>query len=197
MDPTASIALAAFLAIVVAIVALLARHSRAGTMAIVQLARDSGWADIRTSRFLGVRIRGLWNGYPVQLLRLPPRKGAPDRMLLTVRVQAPARVEITRRQHGVFTRPMTLFGPPLVDFPPAAQFWVRADEMSLVERLFASSIPAMLDRNLTGRHDLLRIGGDALTIRRACEWRPEQTAAIGREELELAKAVIDTLTLRP
>jgi hypothetical protein len=118
-------------------------------------------------------------------------------MIVIVRLQAPARLDITRRQHGFFTRPMTIFGPPLVDYPPAAQFWIRADEISLIERLFSTSIAAMLDQNLTGRYDFLRLGGDALTIQRASDWKREQAVAVAREELALAKAVIDALALRP
>jgi hypothetical protein len=198
VDPL--VATASFVLIGAVLVVLLVIHSRRSSeigRALSQLAIESGWADIQTSQFVGIRVRGTWNGYPAELQRHARQKSRPERMLTRVRLQVPARIDITRKQRGFLSgRPLTMFGPPIVDYPPAAQFWIRSDEVSLVERLFATSVPAMLDQNLAGRFDFVRLRSDALVIQRQSDWNVETSVRIAREELELAKAIIDALALR-
>lgn len=177
----------------------LSRRSKALNESLAMMAREMGWSELRTSRFFGFSMQGMWNGYRVRIRRIPRQKSVPERIIANIGVQAPARVIITRRQRGVFAgRPMTLFGPPLVDLLPySQQFWIRADEITLVERLLRSSPAAMLDRVLKGRFDVLRMGGDDLLIQRASTNDPDAVARLAREELELLRAIVDALALRP
>lgn len=162
------------------------------------LAREMGWSEVRSSIFFGLRVEGTWNGYQAGIRRLPPQKGAPERIVTNIRVQTPARIIITRRQRGVFAgRPLTLFGPPLVEFPLYSQFWIRADEITLADRLMHSSAAATLDRILQSRYDFLRMAGDQLLVQRATTRSADEAARLAREELELLRAVIDALALRP
>jgi hypothetical protein len=162
------------------------------------LAREMGWSEVGSSFFYGLAVEGVWNGYNVRIRRLARRKGAPERIVSSISVQTPARIIITRRQHGVFAgRPLTLFGPPLVDLPLYSQFWIRADEITLADRLMHSSAAAILDRILVSRDDLFRMGGDDLLIQRVSSNDPDEVARLAREELELLRGVIDGLALRP
>jgi hypothetical protein len=162
------------------------------------LAREMGWSEVRGSNFFTTTVQGIWNGYSVRVRRIARQKNAPERVLSNIRVQAPARLIVTRRQHTVFGgRPMTLFGPPIVEVALASQFWVRADEITLAERLMRSSAAALLDRTLQSRFDILRLGGDDLLIQRISSRDPDEVARLAREELELLRAVIDALSLRP
>jgi hypothetical protein len=92
---------------------------------------------------------------------------------------------------------MTLFGPPIVEPPLASQFWIRTDEITLAERLMRSSAAALLDRALQSRFDLLKMGGEDLLVQRLSARDPDEVARLAREELELLRAVIDALALRP
>ncbi|HEV8435264.1 MAG TPA: hypothetical protein VGR95_17780 [Thermoanaerobaculia bacterium] len=162
------------------------------------LARELGWSEVRSSAFFVLAVQGLWNGYNVRIRRVPRQKRVPERIVATIRVQTPARIIITRRQRGIYAgRPLTLFGPPLIELPLYSQFWIRADEITLADRLMHSSAAAMLDRFLMSRHDIFRIGGDNLSIQRLSSTEPDEVARLAREELELLRAVIDALALRP
>lgn len=162
------------------------------------LAREMGWYDVKSSSFLISSIQGTWNGYSVRIRRLPRQKSIPERVVSTIRVQAPARLTITRRQRGLFTgRPIAMFGPPLVELPLYPQFWIRADEITLAERLLRSSAAAMLDRIVLTRHDFFKMAGDELLVQRVSSNDPDEVARLAREELELLRAVVDALALRP
>jgi len=162
------------------------------------MAREMGWAELRSSGFFVLMVQGIWNGYSVRVRRLARQKYTPERIATTIRIQAPARIIVTRRQHGIFAgRPVTLFGPPLVELPLYSQFWIRADEITLAERLMNSSAAAMLDRLLQTRFDFLRLGGDQLVVQRVSASDPDNVARLAREELELLRVVIDALALRP
>lgn len=162
------------------------------------LAREMGWSEVRSSAFFVVAVRGMWNGYNVRIRRLARQKYTPERIAANIRVQAPARIIVTRRQRGIFAgRPMLLFGPPLVELPLYSQFWIRADEITLAERLMKSSAAGMLDRLLLSRFDLLRMNGDDLIVIRTTAADLDQIARLAREELELLRSVIEALSLRP
>ncbi|HEX7139810.1 MAG TPA: hypothetical protein VF219_18300 [Vicinamibacterales bacterium] len=162
------------------------------------MAREMGWSEVTFSRFFVMGVRGMWNGYPVRIRLFPRQKSTPERIAANIRVQAPARLAITRRQRGVFSgRPLTLFGPPLIDLPLYQQFWIRSDEITLPERLMRSSAAAMLDRILQSRYDILRLGRDDLFVQRISAREPDEVARLAREELELLRATIDALSLRP
>jgi hypothetical protein len=161
------------------------------------LAREMGWSEVAKSSFFTMAVRGIWNGYSVRIRRVPRQKGAPERIVSTFRVQAPARIIITRRQRGIFGRPLALFGPPVIELPLHPQFWIRADEITLAERLMKSSAAPLIDRALHARFDVLRMRGEELTVIRVSATDPDGFARIAREELELLRAVVDALALRP
>jgi hypothetical protein len=162
------------------------------------MLREMGWSELKWSRFFSTSVTGMWNGYSVRLRRLPRQKNVPERIAATMHVQAPARIVITRRQRGIFGgRPMAFFGPPLFEIPLYSQFWIRGDEITLAERLMHSSAAAMLDRILQSRFDLFRMAGDEALVRRVSASDPDQVARLAREELELLRATIDALSLRP
>lgn len=187
------------MAVLVVLVAMTqARRSKALAQRLELLARELGWTDVKFTHFLIIAVQGTWNGYAAKVRRAPRQKSIPERIITTLRVQAPARIWITRRQRGLWSgRPFTMFGPPIVDLPLHQQFWIRADEITLAERLMMSSAAAMLDRSLHGRYDLFRMSADRLLVQRASEQDPDGVARIAREELGLARAVVDALTLRP
>ena len=162
------------------------------------MAREMGWSDVKWSHFFTAGVQGTWNGYSARIRRIPRQKSVPERIAASVRLQAPARIVITRRQHGIFAgRPLAWFGPPLVDLPLSPQFWIRAGEITLADRLMHSSAAPMLDRILQSRLDFLRMGRDELTVQRVSSKDPDEVARLAREELELLRGVIDALALRP
>jgi hypothetical protein len=161
------------------------------------LAREMGWVEVARSSFFTMSVQGIWNGYSVRIRRVPRQKGAPERVISTFRVQAPARVIITRRQRGIFGRPLALFGPPVIELPLHPQFWIRSDELTLAERLMNSSAAPLIDRALRARFDVLRMRGDELTVIRVSATDPDLFARIAREEVELLRAVVEALSLRP
>ena len=187
---------AVFLLVLVAIA-----HSRASKRLLERLnlmAREMGWSEVTSSNFLFTGLQGVWNGFNVKVRQFPRQKSVPERLMATIRIQAPARVTITRRQRGLFSgRPLSLFGPPVVDLPMYGQFWIRADEITIIERLMRGSAAAMLDRMLQSRYDVLKMRGDELSIQRVSARNPDEVARLAREELELLRAVIDALSLRP
>src|SRR5258708_254017 len=187
------------MAVLIVLVAMTqARRSKALAQRLELLTRELGWTDVTFRRFLTIAVQGTWNGYTAKVRRAPRQKSIPERVITTLRVPAPARIWITRRQRGLWSgRPFTMFGPPIIALPLHQQFWIRADEITLAERLMMSSAGPLLDRTLHGRYDLFRMGADQLLVQRASEQDPDGVARIAREELELARAVVDALTLRP
>ena len=165
---------------------------------LVMMAREMGWSEVTVTTFFMSGVRGTWNGYPVRIRLVPRQKSIPERLVSNIRVQAPARVTIMRRQRGLFSgRPVSLFGPPVVDLPLYQQFWIRSDEITLIERLMRGSAAAMIDRILRSRYDVLRMTRDDLLVQRVSASEPDEVARLAREELDLLRAVIDALALRP
>lgn len=174
------------------------RRSKVLCERLEMMARELGWTEVTRSTFFLTGVRGIWNGYSVRIRQVPRQKSIPERIVSDIGIQAPARLIVTRRQRGVFSgRPITLFGPPIVDLPLYQQFWIRADEITIAERLMHSSAAAMVDRILVTRFDVFRMAGDNLLVQRVSAKEPDQVARLAREELELLRAVIDALALRP
>jgi hypothetical protein len=186
---------------------LASRRSSAIGRGLVSMAREAGWQNPEAMKFLAAGVYGQWNGFDISVRRVPRQKAIPEKVVARVRLQAPARLSIARRTQGFRGgRPITLFGPPLVEMRDGSggEFWIRTDEMTLAERLFANaSIPAMLKSNLVSRFDFVGLSGDTLRIVRANlssrfgGESTEQLLLAAREELELAGAIIQTLALRP
>lgn len=193
---------------IVSLLVIASRRAAAIGRRLVAVAREAGWQNAEAMKFLVAGVRGQWNGFDAAIRRVPRQKAVPEKVITRIRVQAPARLSLARRTHGFRGgRPLALFGPPLVEIRggAGALFWIRTDELTLAERLFASAgLAALLEQNLTSRFDAATLGGDSLRIVRANDVaRPfgctstDQLALIAREELELARAMIEALALRP
>jgi hypothetical protein len=196
------------------IVAFLARKSSELSERLMRLAVSFGWeAPLRV--WWSGAIRARWRGMAVELRHMGRQKGVPERILLTVNTGSPARV-IVKRRGGFMSKPLTLFGPPIVEPMNAAlreQFWVRSDELALVERLFArTEVAPEFERNLIARFDVVDLKAKQLRILRAIDERAvkqrfnrpfitfgrdyELIETIASEEWALAVMIIDTLGLR-
>jgi hypothetical protein len=159
--------------------------------------------------------RAQWRGFEVELRHIGRQKGVPERLQLTVNTASPARV-IVKRRGGFMSKPLTLFGPPLVEpMNPALreQFWIRSDELALVERLFArAEVAPEFARNLLARFDVTDLQPKQLRILRAVDDsavkkhfnRPflkfghdyELIETIASEEWKLATVIVEALGLR-
>lgn len=177
------------------------------------LAREHGFADVTPRSWSGIGIRALWQGYRVSILFQARYKQIPARVTVTVAVDAPlGRLIVSRRfGSGFLERPMTWFGPPLLELQEEAAraFWIRATEPSAAERLFRDrELVARLDANLVERFDRLTVSVKELRIVRAIDERrlrdrlgehrwDEQAALVAAEAWPLVAAVVHTLSLRP
>lgn len=187
--------------VMVGVLALAMRRSAALGERLLTVARDAGWQGAVRTKFLGA-VRGDWNGYPAVVRRIPRQKAVPERVVTRLRVQVPARLSVKRRLRG--GRPITLFGPPLVELRDGAgaEFWIRSDEVTLAERLFAGAgVAALLERNLVSRFDAVTLSRDSLQVLRAVDARsqpePERIAHLATEEWSLATKIVEALSLRP
>jgi hypothetical protein len=116
-------------ALTVFIIAFVARKSSALYEWMLRLTTSFGWEAPRRIWWPGT-IRGRWQGIHVDLSHMNRYKGNPERLVLTVKTAAPARI-IIKRRGGFMSKPLTLFGPPIVEpANPAVreQFWVRSNE---------------------------------------------------------------------
>jgi hypothetical protein len=185
---------------------------------LLPLATSFGWEGSRSGWWNS--IRGRWRGMDVSLQHMGRYKGVPERLQLTVKCASPARV-IVKRRGGFMSKPLTLFGPPLVN-PTIAepmntanreQFWIRSNELVLVERLFArAEVAPEFERNLIARFDVVDLKPKQLRILRAVDDsavkkhfnRPffkfgrdyELIETIAAEEWKLAVIIVETLGLR-
>ncbi|MEA2417147.1 MAG: hypothetical protein QOI58_3804 [Thermoanaerobaculia bacterium] len=196
------------------IVAFLARKSSELSERLMRQAVAFGWEAPQRVWWNGA-IRARWRGMAVELRHMGRQKGVPERILLAVNAASPARVMVKRRG-GFLSKPLTLFGPPIVEpMNPAIreQFWIRSDEAPLVERLFArAEVAPEFERNLIARFDVVDLKLKQLRILRAIDDsavkqhfnRPflkfgrdyELIETIASEEWKLAVMIVETLGLR-
>jgi hypothetical protein len=180
---------------------------------LLPLATSFGWEGARSGWWNS--IRGRWRGMDVSLQHMGRYKGVPERLQLTVKCASQARV-IVKRRGGFLSKPLTLFGPPIVEpMNPALreQFWVRSDELALVERLFArAEVAPELERNVIARFDIVDLKPKQLRILRAIDDRAvkqhfnrpflkfgrdyELIETIASEEWKLAVMIVEALGLR-
>jgi hypothetical protein len=180
---------------------------------LLPLATSFGWEGARSGWWNS--IRGRWRGMDVSLQHMGRYKGVPERLQLTVKTAAPARV-IIKRRGGFMSKPLALFGPPIVEpmnVRDREAYWVRSDELVFVERLFARpEIESVLEPNLIARFDVVDLGPKRLSILRAVDDsavkkrfdRPfikfgrdyELIETIAAQEWKLAVAIIEALGLR-
>jgi hypothetical protein len=205
-------------AVVIALIVVAARRGGSKERDIFsRMAAEFSWQAVSPLRMVG-GVRGTWNLFAVRLEKHARYKSVPERLILKVQLQSPARVVITKRYgNRWWHRPLVLFGPrvatPLALANPE-RFWVRSDEPALIERLFADArIGQLLEENLIERFDVVDLQQGKLVIRRATdervvkkklnrptfEWRsnPAYLETVGRAEWELAKAIVEQLGLRP
>jgi hypothetical protein len=176
------------------------------------LVASFGWEGARPGWWNSVN--GQWRGMTVRLQHMARYKGVPERLRLTVKSASPARV-IVKRRGGFMSKPITLFGPPIVQPRNVAseQLWIRSDELAFVERLFArAEVAPELERNLIARFDVVDLKGKGLRIMRAVDdgavkqhfnrplfkWGRDYDLieTIASEEWKLAVTMVETLGLR-
>ncbi len=199
----------------VAIIAIVARKSSALSERLEHLVASFGWEAPRRVWWTRA-IRGRWRGFDVELRHMGRYKSVPERLLLTVKTASPARVIVKRRILGFLSRPFTMFGPPLVEptnLPDRERFWIRSDELVLVERLVGyAEVPPALETNLIARFDVADLQTKQLRILRAVDDRAvrkhfdrpflkfgrdyELIDTIATEEWKLAVLIVEKLGLR-
>lgn len=200
--------------IVIGIITTVMRRSSAVTQRLSVLVRSFGWEAPRRIWWSGA-WRGRWRGFPVELRHIGRQKNVPERLVLTVSATSPARVSVSRRG-GFLSKPLTLFGPPLVEPMNLAnreQYWIRSDELALVERLFSrAEVAPEFERNLISKFDAVNLQTNRLRIVRALDdrsvkkrfnrpsirFRPdlELIDTVAGEEWRLAVMIVETLGLR-
>jgi hypothetical protein len=197
---------------IVLILAFVASKSSSLQKRLLPLVTSFGWE--ARPRWWG-KIDGQWRGMKVSLQHLGRNKGVPERLQLTVLTGSPARV-IVKRRGGFMSKPFTLFGPPIVEpmnLASREEFWIRSDELVLVERLFArAEVAPEFERNLIARFDVVDLKPKELRILRAVDDRAvkkrfdrpffklghdyELIETIASEEWRLAVMIVETLGLR-
>ncbi len=196
------------------ILLLISRRGTAVRDLLREMATSAGWTGLRNLVLVSSGVKGMWRQFPVELGYRPRQKGVPSRLTLKVRARADARLNIKRRFEGFLSnRPMTWFGPPIVELhqPAASMMWVRGDG-ALAERVFADAgLASLLSANLVGRFDEVNVDGKGLRIVRALDEKPvrqkygmpafsmsfdaRQYAPIAREEIALAEAMVQKLSM--
>jgi len=184
---------------------------------LLDAARSFGWENPRRVWWNG-NVRGRWRGFAVELAHMNRYKGIPERLQLRIRGEGtPSRVIIKRRTGGFLNKPMTMFGPPLVEpmsFAQRDEYWIRADQMMQAEAVLGKKdVAAALETNLIAAFDVLSIDKNGVRILRALDeapvkqkyhrpgiqWRrdPEFVEQIAREAWPLAAAMSEATGLRP
>lgn len=186
------------------------------TQRLLDAARSFGWENPRRVWWNG-NVRGRWRGLAVELSHMNRYKGIPERLLLRIRGDAPpSRVILKRRTGGFLNKPMTMFGPPLVEpmsFAEREQYWVRADEMMQTEAVLGKKdVVTALNPNLISSFDVVHIDKRGVRILRALDdaavkeryrrptiqWRrdAEFVEQIAREEWPLGAAIAEAVGMR-
>src|SRR5437764_1720319 len=133
------LSIAGSLVFAVVLIGVALRRSSALKDRLMVLAGSLGWEGARTVWWSGA-VRGMWRGLPVEIRHMGRYKGIPERMQLTVQSGSPARVIIQRRTGRILSKPLTMFGPPLVEpmsFAAREEYWIRSDQPMFVETLLS------------------------------------------------------------
>jgi len=138
----------------------------------LSLAVSFGWEAPRLSWWNGV-IRGTWRGFPVQMSHMMRYKGIPERVQMVVKAAAPARLIIKRRTNALLSKPMTLFGPPLIEpmnLRSRENYWVRSDQTMFAETLLSrAEVEPAIEPNLIAGFDAIDLKPKGLYIIRAVD----------------------------
>jgi len=197
------------------IVRVVVRKSSGLADRLLRLVTSFAWEAPRGIWWSGA-IRGRWRGFEVELRHMNRYKGVPERLLLTVKTASPARVIVNRRTSGFLSKPITLFGPPLVEpmnMADRERYWVRSDELVYAEQLFSrAAVAPALEPNLIARFDVVDLQPKQLRILRAVDDRAvkkhynrplfkfgrdvELIETITSEEWRLAVVIVEALGLR-
>ncbi len=194
---------------------VISKKSSALSARLAVLVTTFGWEGPRRIWWSGA-IRGRWQGLDVEMRHMGRYKSTPERLLLTMNTASPARVIVKRRTGGFLSKPMTLFGPPLVEPMNIAgreRYWVRSNELVLAERLFAhAEVAPALEPNLIAAFDVVDLQAKQLRVMRAIDDRLvkkhfnrpmikfgrdyELIETIAKEEWRLATVIVQALGLR-
>ena len=197
------------------VLAFLAKRSTALSERLRQLVVTFGWEGPRRVWWNGA-IRGRWQGLDVEMRHMGRYKSMPERLLLMMSTSSPARVIVKRKTGGFLSKPMTLFGPPLVEpmnIADRERYWVRSDELVFAERLFAHAEVALaLEPNLIAAFDVVDLESKQLRIMRAIDERSvkkhfnrpmikfgrdyDLIETVAKEEWRLAAVIVQALGLR-
>jgi len=198
------------------LVIVVKRSSSSLNELLMRTAASFGWEGVRRTWWNGA-LRGTWRGFPVALQHMNRYKGIPERVQITFQTQIAGRLIVKRRTGGFLNKPMTLFGPPLVEpmnFAARDNYWIRSDQAMLVETFFSrGDAGAALDPNLVAAFDVVDLRPNQLRILRAVDdravkqrfgrprfqWKRdlELIETIATEEWRLACATVDSLGLLP
>jgi hypothetical protein len=205
-------------AAVLLLVALVSLHVRQSSVLYARLARlvtTFGW-ETPSRVWWSAGLRARWQGFDVELQHFGRYKSMPERLLLTVKTASAARVIVKRRTSGFLSKPLALFGPPLVEpmnITDRERYWVRSDELAYVERLLSNAtVTVALEPNLIAEFDVVELRAKQLRIVRAIDVRSvrkkfnrpmfrfgrdyELIETIAAEEWRLAMAIVQALGLR-
>jgi hypothetical protein len=179
---------------------------------LLQLVGSFGWEGARKVWWSGA-IRGRWRGLDVELRHMNRYKGIPERLQLTVQSGSPARVILKRRTGGILSKPLTMFGPPLVEpmsFAARDEYWIRSDQPMFVETLLSRApVTEALEPNLIAGFDFVDVESARLRIMRAVDDRAvkkhfnrpffqwgkdvELNETIAADEWKLAAAIVEAI----
>lgn len=194
---------------------VISKKSSAVSARLAALVTTFGWEGPRRIWWNGA-IRGRWQGLDVEIRHMGRYKSVPERLLLTMNIASPARIIVKRKTGGFLSKPMTLFGPPLVEpmnIADRERYWVRSDELVFAERLFAhAEVAPALEPNLIAAFDVVDLQTKQLRIMRAIDDRSvkkhfnrpmirfrrdlELIETIAKEEWRLATVIVQALGLR-
>jgi len=186
------------------------KHGKTIRERIVGIVEQHGLTDIQLRWWFGNGVRARWQGYAVTCYFHARYKSTPARIVTTVDIDGAPRI-IVKRKFGEswLQKPMTLIGPPLVNFDTGQQLWVRADEAPLAERVLRDPrVAALLEVNLIEKFDEIALSAKQLRIQRCIDGthikercgKADQfaiTTRVAGEEVPLALAIVQTLALRP
>jgi hypothetical protein len=213
-DQVVLVAVGVAAVVAIAVLVLASRRTTAVRQLLVDLATAAGWTNQRNVFLAASGVKGTWRSFPVSLSYHARQKGVPQRLILKVRAQTDARLIVKRKFEGLLSnRPLTWFGPPLVDVhqPAAAELWVRSDEAASAERIFSDAdVVKKIADNVVARFDEIRVDRNGLRITRAIDeqavrkkygfeftiaFDPKRYETIAGEELALADALVSRLSM--
>ena len=161
--------------VVVSVAVLVARSASSLQERLLHLATTWQWEAPAKVWWSGA-IRGRWRGLDVELRHMNRYKGVPERLQVRMKnARFPARVILKRRTDGIFSKPIVLFGPELVDLPGFAErdrYWIRSNERMIADRVVSSpGLAEALEPNLIARFDVVDIRPGELRVLRAIDVR--------------------------